>query len=557
MPSITTWSRIEPSPRGSTIADSLAARVRDPLWMLTRQWQLGEFRGEDAGSPALAQVESRLGRLTTWSPPDAEARPVDPAVPLEAQALREPFAAEDLALAVELGQAFEGALLAADRRDLIAHARAAFPLGAEAPPVRDARALRFHAVVAGRCVDGVSLLRAAEAAAPGIPAGLAPSPADEDVVRAAIAELAAWVRDTVGAIGDGDAPTWTPERLEYRLDVAGVRGDGGSQALRAHPTREGGFPWYAFDAAAPGAADPAQAGELLRQSALPVQVGFRGMPRPRWWSFEDGTLSVAAISPDLRELAKLVVLDFALLHGNDWYMLPMRQPVGSLCTIEALLVQDVFGTWTRVRRADRKGWTLFSSADESGGKPADFLLMPPSAWTSAQIGAPLEEVRFARDETANLAWGIERAVADGLGEPWRSDERSSARTPAAEPPTVDGPPRYRLRSAVREHWIPFLPVAVDAARREVRLERGIVLGSAGADVLESQPAGRILRPSSLADAPYRLFEEEVPRVVGATVQRLAFRCRWTDGSTHLWSARRKRAGAGEEESGLRFDELME
>jgi hypothetical protein len=526
--------------------------------MLTRQWLgSGEFQGEDAGSPAIAQVESRLGALTTWTSAGQGARAIDPAVPLEAQALREPFPAVDLSLSVELGQAYERRLLAADRQDLVDRARGAFQIAEDAAPDRDARARRFLAVVAGRCVDGAKLHRAAALVAPGLPAELATPPGDEGLVRSALDDLFAWVRGTVGAIGEGDASAWTPDRLEYRLDVSARRGDGGSQELAAHPTRDGTFPWHAFDAAAAGPASPELAAAPIRRSVIPVQVSFRGMPRPRWWSFEDGTMSVAAISPDRRELAKLIVLDFALVHGNDWYVVPMRQPLGSLCTVDALLVKDVFGGWTRVRRADREGWTLFSTALEPRGAPADFFLLPPSAGAGLLLGDPLEEVRFARDEMANLAWGIEQSVANAIGEPWRSEERSSAQVPAPTAAPGEIPLRYRLRTPVREHWIPFLPVALDAANRDVRLERGIVLGSATSDLAEAEPAGRILQPSSLAGAPYRLFEEEIPRVVGATVQRLAFRCRWTDGTTHVWLARKKRAGAGEEESGLRFDDAVD
>lgn len=34
------------------------ARIHDPLWFLARQWQMGEFRGEDARSPVLVTVKS-------------------------------------------------------------------------------------------------------------------------------------------------------------------------------------------------------------------------------------------------------------------------------------------------------------------------------------------------------------------------------------------------------------------------------------------------------------------------------------------------------------------
>ena len=51
-PSITYWNRVEPSPCSDSLVRGLEASLRDPLWLLARQWQLGEFRGEDAASPA-------------------------------------------------------------------------------------------------------------------------------------------------------------------------------------------------------------------------------------------------------------------------------------------------------------------------------------------------------------------------------------------------------------------------------------------------------------------------------------------------------------------------
>ena len=60
MASITYWNRVEPRPRSRSIQRSLMAQVRDPLWFLTRQWQFGEFQGEDAASPAYVQIEARF-----------------------------------------------------------------------------------------------------------------------------------------------------------------------------------------------------------------------------------------------------------------------------------------------------------------------------------------------------------------------------------------------------------------------------------------------------------------------------------------------------------------
>src|SRR5947209_13461686 len=63
MPSITSWSRLEPQSGDGDIAAGYAARAFDPLWLLARQWQLAEFQAEDAGTPIIARWRARVGQL--------------------------------------------------------------------------------------------------------------------------------------------------------------------------------------------------------------------------------------------------------------------------------------------------------------------------------------------------------------------------------------------------------------------------------------------------------------------------------------------------------------
>ena len=44
-PTVGLWNRLEGRPRTTDFDRALRVEVRDPLWMLTRQWQLREFRG--------------------------------------------------------------------------------------------------------------------------------------------------------------------------------------------------------------------------------------------------------------------------------------------------------------------------------------------------------------------------------------------------------------------------------------------------------------------------------------------------------------------------------
>ena len=52
------WEKIQPTVTGNDIAQALRCEVHDPLWLLARQWQTGEFNAEDAGMAAFAHVIS-------------------------------------------------------------------------------------------------------------------------------------------------------------------------------------------------------------------------------------------------------------------------------------------------------------------------------------------------------------------------------------------------------------------------------------------------------------------------------------------------------------------
>ena len=52
-----TWKRLEAGLVDDNLEEGLEARIADPLWMLARQWQVGEFHGEDAASPVFIEAE--------------------------------------------------------------------------------------------------------------------------------------------------------------------------------------------------------------------------------------------------------------------------------------------------------------------------------------------------------------------------------------------------------------------------------------------------------------------------------------------------------------------
>jgi hypothetical protein len=113
----------------------------------------------------------------------------------------------------------------------------------------------------------------------------------------------------------------------------------------------------------------------------------------------------------------------------------------------------------------------------SASAPPDFFLLPPAAGRTLEAGLVIEDVRLARDEMANMAFGIERITASDIGEPRPGPERDAAvKSGVISPPSPATPPatplRYRAGTTGPVHWIPLLPVQVaGGADGEVALEK--------------------------------------------------------------------------------------
>lgn len=555
MPSITYWNRLEPSPRDNDLREALAARVRDPVWMLARQWQFGEFRGEDAASPAFLRFSAELIPMVAWSAAGAT-QPLDGSTPLEREVESEPFSTDDLSIAVELGNTFERILAARELPDLILTFRAAYAIPDATDD--DAQAARLRALWRGRSLDGITLYLTARATLPALPPP-AVEPSRESEVRGALEEFVSWAEEVYGAFGSSDPPAWTPERLEYAASAAASANDA-IIPLTINPGRGGELDWYSFDGDGGSVGDVAS-GEVrtVERSVIPAAVRFRGMPNPRWWDFEDQRVDFGAVTVDKRDLARLILVDFLLVHSNDWFLVPFDQPLGTLCRFTSMIVRDVFGQETLVTRGETRGepfsrWTLFSTTT-SDGLWGDWFIVPPSAGAALLHGPTLEEVRFLRDESANMAWAVEVATAGRLGEPLRRHESAFDSAAAPSPSDSDAPLRYLIQTGVPPYWVPFVPVKINEASHEIALEEAALLSAAAAEgetPVLPRPLGKVLRPSALEGGRYRLREEEVPRE-GTCVARVAQFARWTDGSAHLWIARQRTVGTGEGLSGLRFD----
>jgi hypothetical protein len=587
-PVLNTWNRLEPLPISTDLQAALQASVADPLWLLCRQWQFLEFAGEDAGTPVQVQVAAEATALDRFhaGPPGADAaaraRTIDTdRSPLEVQVEAEPIRALHPRLAAEAGQHALRLLVpawpASRRVGLRAAFIAAYPLDLPAPDeslAADETARQWLALAAGRALDGRKLaaaldpLRDASGQLARLPAAPVVAAAQRAGTRAALNTWLAWY-DTQVVEPLAPNAAWNPRRQEYTFAASGRSVSQGEIGLVADEYADGTLDWSSVDltplalsaAGASGSAAPASSTtKLVSRPSLASPVEFAGKPADRYWEFEDAAVNFGAIGAGPTDLSRMLLIEFALIYGNDWFVVPLRAPVGSLYNITVLSVTDTFGVVTEIprsRSSDGVAWSLFElggrSASLSNRRVEPGLLLAPTL-ASRIDGAPLEQVALFRDEMANMVWGVERRVQGASGASYdRVDEASRrALSQQVSGAAVAAELVYRLATDVPAHWLPYVPVPAagnSPTHPVIELQRRAMLRTETDGTRQRMlPRGQLLSQGD------RLEEEEVPRE-GVVVERAFQYARWFDGRALLWVGRRKTTGRGEGASGLRFDTL--
>jgi hypothetical protein len=577
--STTTWMRLEPRVRNPDMNAGLQARIYDPLWMLARQWQFGEFQGEDNGSPAAARWRGEISRLNRYhagpvkKPVEGERFDAD-TMPLETLVERErvrpdPTQVEKLRFAAEAGHQFlrmlEQQTMSKSYRDSF---KAKFPFVPLQPLERsqlDADTLSFLDLVMPRVPDGrklyetlVPTLRPSGGLRGQLPPDLGIAVADVAEVTLAATWWLNWYDALISEPKEAANPAWSAERMEYTFSV-GTKMSSGEKVLTAQEYYSGHTDWHDFNLnlGASLRGDLDSPGTMSTQTVVPAPVSYRGMPAARFWEFEDAQVDFGAINAGPEDLARMLLVEFAISYGNDWFVMPVDLPVGSLTRTSSLVVTNTFGEKFLVRPSTEAGaqfatWRMFQMTQTAAPTNADTManaslfLLPPALVKTIE-SRPIEEVLFLRDEMANMAWGVERIIESTSERPInRFEEQRYVVTPPSEqtPETLT----YRLSTDVPDYWIPLLPVQSAAG---LRLRRGRLLKADGSqDFIEAR--GKILVPDPASVDGLSIFEEEIPRE-GVRVTRTYQLTRWQDGSTHLWIGRRKIVGSGEGSSGLQFD----
>lgn len=596
MPSLLIWNRLEPQPKNNDLSVALRCEIRDALWMLARQWQMGEFRAEDAGTCAFVKVQCDSTFAQKLSLQGGEPQSCSPEIPLnflsEGIAPLENHSPSEgappslsLDLRVELGRYWlrllKVKLPAAKATAAIKQFRATPLLHFRMPVAETTEAQVTHAATlanqpyvqmlsalsGGRALDGWQLFQQLQTQR-----ASNFLPQVDSAVDQLGEDFKKWVTDTFPALAQSASSGWNASRLEYHFDCAAPNGSAPPTVLRVAEHDGSYLDWHTFEQGSDG---PTPVHPELRQATanakpirrvatlLPRAISFPGAPRNRWWEMEDGTIDLANLRPSATDPAHLVLAEFALLFSNDWLSFPLDLATGSLNQISSFVVTDVFGDATMVLPTPQnENWGLFSIA----GKTASALWLPPLATSVTQSSAK-EEVLLLRDEMANLAWGIENIIPDGLGGGRDGLEAAVALrewleqllvTPEASSPESANASfadrQYVLGTTVPENWIPFVPIRFNKNGQMCLRRAALPRTLKDRPPTRIRPRTQLLRQGleSAQAQPFDLNEEEIT-MPGILVRQCWRQARWFDGKIFTWLAREKLYARPARGSGLQFD----
>ena len=466
---MTDATRIEASAVDPELTEGLAARVADPLWYLARQWQVGEFRGEDAASPVVVDVAiethpitellrgaAKEPYVTAFTPGTG---PIEPLVEAEPAALcLTPWDHMQASLRLHARLAAIGLDLAEDLQK--AHEIPETWLQSEPDDRLGQMRLRL---LARRAFDPRTLLEQL------LDPGLDPDkvPALRNVSRGqrddALTALLAWARAETGfaVTAPEDAPTtWRARRQEYVFALGTGSNDAPEdQLLLLAPEHMGGrLDWDQFDIAQRPKEFGGGRGVELRGLVSPLR--FPGQPAARFWELEEGQVYFGDLQGGAADLNRAILGAYAAVAGDDWFVMPARLPRGHVAHVASVRVRDNFDPdWHEIEATvvedakdkRRRVWRAFEHRAPLEVEDASPVLFIPPVIVSAERSTPVEEVHFRRDEIANLAWAIERRSLRASG---RVIEATYPVPQPVEDPKVEGDWTYQPGTDVPDHWFP-------------------------------------------------------------------------------------------------------
>lgn len=494
--------RMEGRTRDNDITEALRFRVHDPLWMLTRQWQLGEFRGNNVGTAMAVKCQVYQD--------DCQKDPIEPVTERINPQIDLLVRVESAVYLLDLIRQYAKCNAATFKSFAAFVAKKNVIKWEEENQVLDSnltteherglnkRRGKFINAYKGKTFDGYALYVAFYnylntkkkdnnhifTQAKNQKIDLQVSTSNIEKIMKTYTE---WFQKKY-IPGAAQNTCWQERDLCYEVKVAA-----GSSDYVGERYEGGRISWHTFDYKGTTKQQTTAPQNIL---SLPTLATYSGAPNKRLWEFEDRKVFMGN-SVEQQSDANLVFMKFATMYGNDWMLIPLQTEIGKSISISQIEVKDTFGDTIIIKGTDRAGandtegdlqenWQVFTNSLQGtqDGSSANNLFFAPQLATTLE-GTPIEEVEMLRDEMANMVWGVETLVSDGCGGAFDGnlyateladyvnelyDEYRVKPVPKTfafgqdgevETKTEEGMERaaykYVLQSTVPYNWIPFVP----------------------------------------------------------------------------------------------------
>ena len=447
---------LESRARKMNLTEALRFRIHDPLWMLTRQWQLGEFRGNDAGTAMSVRCHVASTPISQYGlGKDAKqtvsglsnVTPIEPVVEQINRTITPLVRVESAAYYCKLISGLPQKVYDATVEQL----KKSYPLqnltdtgrgSLEHDEIRsftdsrNTRLQRFARAFSTKAFDGYALYQALSKSLPSR-AGTSLSKSELEVLEKARDSYLKGFDTRYLPKSHGAASAWNQPELGYDF-VA----DNAVAKYKAEDYVGGRVSWYSFDvdsmkdSASELQSKGYQRKNMVREtiSSLPVLASYPGAPNKRLWQFENRDVFMGN-SREMQAKGNVAFMQFAKMYGNDWILCPLKTEIGKYVEVESIEIYDTFGIRSDiVKRAGMKDvgpktfgqrWQMFTNTpvrvkdydglqDTARNHYANGLMFPPALVKTLE-GESLEEVSLLRDEMANMVWGVETRIEDGCG----------------------------------------------------------------------------------------------------------------------------------------------
>jgi hypothetical protein len=508
------YHRLESRPGDRDLQNGFAARVHDPLWLLARQWQMGEHQGENASSPV------RIDCTVTKTPIDPLVGDpaFDPAVvPAEALVESELDDWWTMGRRVRVGERFKGNLAVTGAKGV---------RFVEPPPPYEAFEKRL---------DGRAIWFARE--------------------RLHILEA-----DFGGDVPPADSPpAWDSLRLNYHARFETREGP-----LLVIDHHGGPMDWYSADAVTESPlVKPAATAE---RPTIPVPLEYPGAPHSRFWEIEDANVDIGGYPPDTAHFATMLLVDLVYSHGDDWFVFPLTAKAGHIVTIRSLSVTDSFGKKYSSEDLDNANFKypgLHAPSDFSIFKCDGLLDESLVLWPVAESpleSAPIERVQFGVDEHSNVLWALERIVdTREVNRIAGASEADHPLYPAAVPLSdLQGKREYTYVPAVgvESRWHPYI-LDWKAEAEPVFTQWGLADYSLQVPRPTPHPDAQVLKAGTAAAPQIHKISASAMARGGLELERRWQLARDMKGRPVLWIQRQRRILRNPPARTIRFDVMQE